>query len=65
MTHSSYELSREALLEHWQSEAESAFLYAALAPKMKDKETRAALERLSRDETAHKQHFENLLSFSR
>jgi vacuolar iron transporter family protein len=58
---SNRELPKEELLEHWQSEAESAFLYTALAPKMKDKETRAALERLAKDETAHQQHFEKLL----
>ncbi len=55
------ELSKDELLEHWQSEAESAFLYEALTSKMTDKDSRAALERLARDETAHQQHFEKLL----
>lgn len=55
------ELSRAELLEHWQSEAESAFLYSKLVSKMKTEESRKALERLVKDETAHKQHFETLL----
>jgi hypothetical protein len=61
-THSvKHDLTKDELLEHWQSEAESAFLYALLAPKMKEATSRAALERLSKDETAHQQHFEKLL----
>jgi vacuolar iron transporter family protein len=61
---STKELSKDELLEHWRSEAESAFLYAALAPKMKTEESRKALERLIKDETAHQQHFEKLLGTS-
>jgi vacuolar iron transporter family protein len=57
----SRELSKEELLEHWQSETESAFLYGKLVPKMNTEESRKALERLVRDETAHQQVFEKLL----
>ena len=54
-------LGRERLLEHWQDEGDSAFLYDGLARRMKDEQTRATLERLAQDERAHQQVFAALL----
>lgn len=54
-------LARERLLEHWQDEGDSAYLYARLARRMKDAESRATLERLARDERAHQKVFEGML----
>lgn len=54
-------LGRERLLEHWQDEGDSAFLYDGLAPRMKDGEARATLVRLAQDERAHQQVFASLL----
>jgi VIT1/CCC1 family predicted Fe2+/Mn2+ transporter len=54
-------LPRAELLEHWQDESNSAYLYGQLAPLMKSDEHRAALERLVRDETAHAQVFADML----
>lgn len=53
--------ARERLLEHWQDEGDSAFLYAGLARRVRDPEARATLERLAHEETAHRQVFEELL----
>ena len=54
-------LSRTELLEHWQDESNSAYLYAQLAPRFSDPEARAALEKLTRDENAHAKVFEKML----
>ncbi len=54
-------LPRSELLEHWQDEANSAYLYAQLAPRMTNPEARAALEKLARDETVHASVFEGML----
>ncbi len=54
-------LTKSELLEHWEDEANSAFLYAQLAPRAKDAEAKTALERLSKDETAHAKVFENMM----
>jgi vacuolar iron transporter family protein len=54
-------LGRERLLEHWQDEGDSAFLYDGLARRMNDGQTRATLERLAQDERAHQQVFASLL----
>lgn len=54
-------LDRDRLLEHWQDEGDSAFLYERLAGRMRDPEARAVLERLARDERGHQQVFGELL----
>ena len=54
-------LGRARLLEHWQDEGDSAFLYQGLARRMKDGEGRATLERLAQDERAHQQVFASML----
>ncbi len=54
-------LGRERLLEHWQDEGDSAFLYDGLARRMKDGEARTTLLRLAQDERAHQQVFASLL----
>ncbi|NJK45050.1 MAG: hypothetical protein HC933_12875 [Pleurocapsa sp. SU_196_0] len=56
-----FPLSRDELLEHWQDESNSAYLYTHLAPLMRDTEARTALEKLAGDETAHARVFEHLL----
>ena len=50
-------LSRAELLEHWRDEADAAYVYAALAPRMRDPGERQALERLADDEARHRDHF--------
>ncbi len=52
---------RARLLEHWRDEGDSAFLYARLARRIRDPETKATLERLANDELAHQRVFEELL----
>ena len=54
-------LGRDRLLEHWQDEGDSAFLYQGLARRMQDGDTRATLERLAQDERAHQQVFASML----
>ena len=51
-------LNRDQLLEHWSDESQSAYLYAQLAPMLRDPEARTALERLSREEEGHRKFFE-------
>ncbi len=53
--------TRERLLEHWQDEADAAFLYRELAPRVNGAEARATLERLAQEEDAHRRVFEELL----
>ena len=50
-------LSREELLDHWNDEAQSAHLYARLAPMLRDAAARSALERLAHDERGHAAYF--------
>jgi VIT1/CCC1 family predicted Fe2+/Mn2+ transporter len=54
-------LDRAELLEHWQDEGDSAFIYGALARQVSESETRELLERLAREETGHRRRFEKLL----
>ena len=54
-------LSRPELLEHWQDEADSGYIYEHLAPRLSDPESRQVLERLAREEREHRVHFERLL----
>ncbi|HEX7022984.1 MAG TPA: VIT1/CCC1 transporter family protein, partial [Trueperaceae bacterium] len=59
--HQAAGLPRAELLEHRQEEADTAFIYESLAPRMTDPETRRVLERLAREEQGHRQLFEELL----
>lgn len=54
-------LSQPEILEHWQDERNSAYLYGKLAPLMRDPDHRDALERLVTDETAHAEVFATML----
>jgi VIT1/CCC1 family predicted Fe2+/Mn2+ transporter len=54
-------LSRAELLEHWQDESDSAFIYRTLAPRTGDQATGELLARLAREETGHRELFESLL----
>lgn len=54
-------LPRSRVLEHWQDEADSAFLYAGLARRVRDPQTRTVLERLAQEELGHQQVFEAML----
>lgn len=54
-------LGRSRLLEHWQDEGDSAYLYAGLARRVRDDEARATLERLAKEERAHQQVFAAVL----
>jgi VIT1/CCC1 family predicted Fe2+/Mn2+ transporter/rubrerythrin len=50
-------LGRAALLEHWRDEADAAYVYAALAPSMRDAAERQALEQIAREEGRHRDYF--------
>lgn len=55
-------LTRAELVEHWHDEADAAYIYAALAPRMTDAESRRALERLAVEEARHRDHFARMLA---
>jgi vacuolar iron transporter family protein len=55
------QLGRARLLEHWQDEGDSAYLYAGLARRARDAEVRGTLERLANDERGHQKVFASML----
>lgn len=57
----STEIPRAELLEHWQDEADTAFIYQTLARRTRDEATRELLERLASEEVAHRREFEHRL----
>jgi vacuolar iron transporter family protein len=55
-------LSRDELLDHWHDEADAAYIYRALAPRMHNADERRALEEIAAEEVAHRDHFARLLA---
>lgn len=55
-------LDRDTLLEQWQDEADTAYIYETLASRTADAGSRELLERLALEEKAHRDQFEEQLA---